>query len=94
VVDPELLPQVRVADCHCIIPADGLPIGYLYKLTPTGDVRVLVYACAEHDRTKAPKAERRERANRQKNPDARPTAGRVREGVAEVLRTDTSLTPR
>ena len=30
-VDPELLPQVRIADCNCITGADILLIGYRYK---------------------------------------------------------------
>ena len=49
-IDSEL-PQVRIADCGCIIPADAKPIGYRFKATQLGDVRVLVYCCPEHDRT-------------------------------------------
>lgn len=46
------LPQVRIADCHCVILAEAKPVGYRWKLTPTGDARVLVYACPTHDHTR------------------------------------------
>ena len=49
--DPSELPQVRIADCGCILPAEAKPVGYRWRLTPTGDARVLVYACSAHDHT-------------------------------------------
>jgi hypothetical protein len=44
---PEL-PMVRIADCRCILPADIPPVGYRFRATEFGDVRVSVFACAEH----------------------------------------------
>lgn len=38
------LPQVRIADCGCVLLADAKPIGYRFKLTTLGDVRVSVYS--------------------------------------------------
>lgn len=46
------LPQVRLAACGCVIAASTPPVGYVFRATGTGDSRVLVYACGEHDRTK------------------------------------------
>jgi len=44
------LPLVRVGSCGCVLPADAAPIGYRFVPTTTGDKRLLVYCCAEHDR--------------------------------------------
>jgi hypothetical protein len=42
------LPQVRIADCRCILSVDIPPVGYRFKATEFGDVRVSVYGCREH----------------------------------------------
>jgi hypothetical protein len=46
------LPQVRIADCGCVILADAKPVGYRFKATPQGDARMSVYACPQHDHTR------------------------------------------
>jgi hypothetical protein len=46
------LPQVRIADCGCILPASVGPVGISFKQTPTGDARVLIFCCSEHDKTR------------------------------------------
>jgi hypothetical protein len=48
----ELL-QVIIGACGCVLPADTLPVGFRFVATATGDKRVLVYCCPEHDLTKA-----------------------------------------
>jgi hypothetical protein len=50
VIDPEELPQVIVGTCGCLLPTDSKPAGYRFAATPTGDKRVAVYCCAEHNR--------------------------------------------
>jgi hypothetical protein len=49
-MEPRLdeLPIVRVAHCGCVISASVPPVGITFKLTPTGDARVLIYACERH----------------------------------------------
>jgi hypothetical protein len=49
--DTTELPQVRVGSCGCALPLDSVPVGFRFVLTPTGDRRVAVYVCREHDRT-------------------------------------------
>jgi hypothetical protein len=51
VIDTEL-PQVIVGTCGCVLPADTLPVGFRFVATATGDKRVLVYCCPEHNLTK------------------------------------------
>lgn len=51
--DPEL-PQVIVGTCGCLLPTDSKPVGFRFVATPTGDKRVALYVCREHDKTKAP----------------------------------------
>jgi len=47
--DPnELLPQVRIGTCGCILPGDAKPVGYVFKATQFGDVRQPVFACPGH----------------------------------------------
>lgn len=53
-VDIEELPQVIVGTCGCLLPTDSKPAGFRFVLTPTGDKRVAVYCCAEHNRLGAP----------------------------------------
>jgi hypothetical protein len=49
-MDDSELPQVIVGTCGCLLPTDSKPAGYVFRMTPTGDKRVAVYACAEHTR--------------------------------------------
>ncbi len=42
------LPEVRLAHCGCILSANAPPVGYRFKATEFGDVRVSVFACREH----------------------------------------------
>jgi hypothetical protein len=51
-VDPDQLHEVRIGSCGCVLPTDALPVGFRFVTTITGDKRVLVYACPEHDRTR------------------------------------------
>jgi hypothetical protein len=60
--EPEL-PMVRLAACGCVIAASTPPVGYVFKPSGTGDVRWPVYACDEHDRTRA-RAQTRTKAKR------------------------------
>jgi hypothetical protein len=46
--DPPDLPEVRLAHCGCVLSADAAPVGYRFKASAFGDVRVPVFACREH----------------------------------------------
>src|SRR5450759_3504867 len=48
------LPQVIVGACGCVLPADALPAGFRFVATPTGDKRVAVYCCDEHNKAGRP----------------------------------------
>lgn len=50
--DPADLLQVRIGECGCVLLADSKPVGYRFKATGTGDARVPVYCCEEHDKTR------------------------------------------
>ena len=54
-IEPEAeeLREVRIAACGCVLSADVPPIGFRFVATPTGDKRVMVFCCREHDRTSA-----------------------------------------
>jgi hypothetical protein len=47
------LPEVRLGHCGCVLSADASPVGYRFKASAFGDVRVPVYACREHTRLSA-----------------------------------------
>lgn len=69
-MDDSELPLVRLAHCGCRIRADARP-GHAFKTTSFGDVRVLVYCCVEHDKT------RDELGGRQKGEKENLTAGLI-----------------
>jgi hypothetical protein len=47
------LPEVRLGHCGCVLSADASPVGYRFKASAFGDVRVPVYACREHSHLSA-----------------------------------------
>ncbi len=71
-IDTEM-PRVRIGVCGCVLPAETEPVGFRFVATPTGDARVLVYACDEHNRTKAPAPKRGRAKGRRKSLTLNPT---------------------
>ena len=63
------LPQVRIVDCGCILLADARPVGYRFKATVQGDVRLWSTPALS---TTRPEASRSSRSG-QREPDRRPS---------------------
>lgn len=51
-MDDSELPPVRISRCGCMIAADARPAGHAFETTSFRDVRVPVYCCVEHDKTR------------------------------------------